>query len=177
MLPGNANDTRYFSRAYPRRLPAEPLFDVIGQVTEKPDRFGSYPPGWRAVQVRDSRIGAYFLEVFGRPKREILCGCERSAQPNLSQSLHLINSGSLNGKIAADDGRVAHLLKRYEKWAPAARNQRIIEDLYLLTLCRYPTPQETATLLAYIAKQKEPRKAFEDTLWALLNSEEFLFNK
>ncbi len=177
ILPGNVKDERYFSRAYPRRLPAEPLMDAVAQVTEKPDRFGAYPPGWRAIQIRDSRIGAYFLEVFGRPKREILCACERSPQPNLSQSLHLINSGNLNNKLAADDGRVARLLRRFEPWAPAARDKRIVEEMYLLTLSRYPAKPEAQILLTHIARAKDRRKGFEDALWALLNSEEFLFNK
>ena len=177
ILPGNAKDTRYFARAYPRRLPAEPLMDAVAQITEKPDRFGSYPPGWKAVQVRDSRIGAYFLEVFGRPKREILCGCERGQQPNLAQSLHLINSGSLNGKLAADDGRVAHLVKQFGPWAPAVRDKRIVEEMYLLALSRFPTKAETTSVLGYVAGQKDRRKGLEDALWALLNSEEFLFNK
>ncbi len=175
--PGNARDGRYFARAYPRRLPAEPLMDAVTQVTEKEDRFGSYPPGWKAVQVRDSRIGAYFLEVFGRPKREILCGCERGQQPNLAQSLHLINSGGLNGKLAADDGRVAHLIKQFGPWAPAARDKRIVEEMYLLALSRFPTKTETTNVLGYVAGQKDRRKGLEDALWALLNSEEFLFNK
>jgi hypothetical protein len=177
ILPGNAKDERYFARAYPRRLPAEPLMDAIAQVTEKGDRFGSYPPGWKAVQVRDSRIGAYFLEVFGRPKREILCGCERGQQPNLAQSLHLINSGGLNNKLAAEDGRVARLIKQFGPWAPAVRDKRIVEEMYLLALSRFPTKTETANVLGYVAKQKDRRKALEDALWALLNSEEFLFNK
>jgi hypothetical protein len=153
--------------------------DVVAQITEKPDRFGGYPAGWRAVQVRDSRIGSYFLEVFGRPKREILCACERSPQPNLAQSLHLINSPALNDKLAAGDGRVARLLKQFAPWAPAVRDQRIIEEMYLLALCRLPTKAETSAVLAHIAKQpKDQRnKGFEDALWALLNSEEFLFNK
>jgi hypothetical protein len=176
ILPGNARDDRNFARVYPRRLPAETMLDAVSQVTERPDRFGSYPEGWRAVQVRDSRIGSYFLSVFGRPKREILCACERSQQPNLAQSLHLINSANLNAKLSADQGRIAHLLKRYEQLPPATANRNIVEDLYLLTLCRYPTPQETQNVLAHVAATKEPRKAFEDCLWALLNSEEFMFN-
>ncbi len=176
ILKGNAKDERNFARAYPRRLPAEPMMDAIAQVTARPDRFGAYPRGWRAIQLRDSRIDSYFLSVFGRPKREILCACERSLQPNLSQSLHLINSDSLNSKLSDDGGRVATLLKQYEKTAPEAANRRIVDELYLLTLCRYPTQFEAQNLLAHVAGTKEPRKAFEDSLWALLNSEEFTFN-
>src|SRR5205807_5003635 len=116
----------------------------------KPERFGSYPLGWRAIQVRDSRIGSYFLEVFGRPKREILCACERSQGSNLSQSLHLINSGSLNGKLAAGDGRIAHLLKKCEKMDARMGDTEIVDQLYLLTLCRYPSRVESRKAVAYV---------------------------
>jgi hypothetical protein len=53
---------------------------------------------------------------------------------------------------------------------------QMIEDLYLSTFSRYPTPQEIATAAAYIDGDTEPRKATEDLLWTLLNSREFLFN-
>jgi hypothetical protein len=176
IVPGNARDERNFARAYPRRLPAETMLDAIAQVTERPDRFYPYPEGWRAIQVRDSRTNSYFLSVFGRPKREVLCACERSLQPNLAQSLHLINSGNLNDKLTDGKGRIAQLLKQYEKTPPELAGKQMTEDLYLLTLCRYPTPTETKNLLAYVAKTKDPRKAYEDSLWALLNSEEFTYN-
>src|SRR5439155_22687895 len=84
----NARDERHFARALPRRLTAEEAMDAIAQVTGKSDHFGNRPSGTRAVQLRDSRVGSYFLEVFGRPKREILCSCDRDMGPNLSQSLH-----------------------------------------------------------------------------------------
>jgi hypothetical protein len=45
----------------------------------------------------------------------------------------------------------------------------------------YPVPpaakEESAKVLDYIHKQKDKKQGFEDALWALLNSEEFLFNK
>lgn len=179
ILPGNAKDERYFARAYPRRLPAEALMDAITQVTGKPDRFGSYPLGWRAIQVRDSKTNSYFLDVFGRPKREIVCACERSPQPNLAQSLHLINSDTINGKLAASDGRLAELLRRYAVNAlfqPVA-DRAMVRELYLRALCRYPTEAETHKFLVYFSKASDHKKAVEDAEWALLNSEEFLFSK
>jgi hypothetical protein len=176
ILPGNARDERNFTRYYPRRLPAETLLDAVAQVTDRPDRFWPYPQGWRAIQVRDSRISSYFLQIFGRPKREVLCACERSLQPNLAQSLHLINSDNLNNKLTDGKGRISQLLKQYEKTPPAQASSKMVEDLYLLTLCRYPTPAESKNVLAHIARTKDARKAYEDCLWALLNAEEFVYN-
>jgi hypothetical protein len=179
IIPGNIKDERYFARAYPRRLPAETLMDAIAQVTGKPDRFGAYPSGWRAIQVRDSRINSYFLEVFGRPKREIVCACERSPQPNLAQSLNLINSDTINAKLAARDGKLAELLRTYRThplFQPVA-DRAMVREMYLSALCRYPTEAETQKFLVYFARTPDHKKAAEDSLWALLNSEEFLFNE
>ncbi len=179
ILPGNSKDERCFARAYPRRLPAETLMDAIAQATGKPDKFGRYPSGWRAIQVRDSKVNSYFLDVFGRPKREIVCACERSPQPNLAQSLHLINSDTINAKLSAGDGRVTEILRRYRTtplFQPAA-DRLMLQEMYLSTLCRYPTEAETREFLIYFAAAPDHRKASEDALWAVLNSEEFLFNK
>ena len=107
---------------------------------------------------------------FGRPKREILCSCDRDMGPNLSQSLHLINSPNLNGKLKADDGRLHSLIK-------AGRSDLdIINELYLAALARYPSPPEVQVALHQVRATKERRAALEDLLWALLNTEEFLYN-
>jgi Protein of unknown function (DUF1553)/Protein of unknown function (DUF1549)/Bacterial Ig-like domain (group 2) len=168
--PTNARDLKHFARAYPRRLTAEEALDAVAAVTGKPDRFGIRPAGTRAIQLRDARPGSYFLEVFGRPKREILCACERDMQANLAQSLHLINSDNLNSKISADDGRIARLLKA------GATDRNIIAELYLAALSRYPSPREMQATLQQLRDARSRREGLEDVLWALLNSEEFLFN-
>jgi hypothetical protein len=167
----NAADERHFARALPRRLTAEEAMDAVAQVTGKTDRFGNRPPGTRAVQLRDSRVGSYFLEVFGRPKREILCSCDRDMGPNLSQSLHLINGSDLNGKLDASDGRIALMVKAGKS------DLDIINELYLATVSRYPSPVELHVALQRVRDKKEQRQAaLEDILWALVNTEEFLYN-
>jgi hypothetical protein len=177
ILPGNRKDTRYFARAYPRRLPAEAMIDAIGVATGRPERFYPYPAEFRATMIRDSRIQNYFLETFGRPKREVACTCERSDAPNLSQALHLINSGFVHYKVTEWNGKVMQLMEQAKKLPEYAQDSQIIEELYLGTLCRYPTASEQSRMLAYIREQKDRKVAFEDCLWGLLNAEEFVFNK
>jgi hypothetical protein len=96
------------------------------------------------VQLRDAHQGAYFLEVFGRPKREILCSCDRDMGPNLSQSLHLINSPNLNGKLGAKDGRVHTLIKA------GSSDLDIVSELYLAALSRWPSPEELHVALQQV---------------------------
>jgi hypothetical protein len=51
-----------------------------------------------------------------------------------------------------------------------------IRDVYLLIYSRPPQPEESAIALAYIQKAKDEKVAYEDILWALINTKEFLFN-
>ncbi len=52
-----------------------------------------------------------------------------------------------------------------------------IRELYLLAFSREPTSDETAIAVAHIEKNKaDAKRAYEDIVWALLNTKEFLFN-
>jgi hypothetical protein len=51
-----------------------------------------------------------------------------------------------------------------------------VEELYLATYSRYPTPQELQLAVKALAGAKVRQTAAEDILWALMNSKEFVFN-
>ena len=54
---------------------------------------------------------------------------------------------------------------------------RVVEQLYLATLSRRPTARELARLTAHVRQHRaQPRQAYADVLWALLNSSEFVVN-
>ena len=167
--PTNESDLTNFSHSTLRRLRAEVLLDVISQVTETKNKFRGLPLGARAVQIADGNVSTYFLNAFGRARRETVCSCEVKTEPNLSQALHLLNGQTLQGKIA-QGGLVARYLA--EKKDPA----QILEQLYLRCLCRKPTQAETDQLLAMVNESPNQRQALEDVFWALLNSKEFVFN-
>jgi hypothetical protein len=59
-----------------------------------------------------------------------------------------------------------------------APSYRIIEELYLSALSRYPTDDELTNLLAVLndTPTEERRAAVEDIFWAVLSSREFMFN-
>lgn len=168
----NAGDERFYSRYYPRRLMAEVLHDAIVQVTGVPTQFEGYPAGWRAIQLPDSKVASYFLERFGRPKRDITCECERTNAPNMVQALHIANGDSLNQKLREPGGRIDQLLEA----SPAP--ERLLEEIYLLAVARRPTPGEFEALKVELtATPESERRAFvEDLAWSLLSSKEFLFN-
>ncbi|MDE2508563.1 MAG: hypothetical protein KGM43_15235, partial [Planctomycetota bacterium] len=54
--------------------------------------------------------------------------------------------------------------------------EEIVENLYLRTLCRPPTPEETSRWSAELKQAGSLSDAAEDLFWALLNSREFTFN-
>jgi hypothetical protein len=123
-----------------------------------------------------------FLRVFGRPEAESVCECERVQSSSLAQSLHLLNSPEIKGKLANPSGRAERLAKE-DKPADVK-----IRELYLAAFAREPRPQELKTALDYLTEpavsadgkpvdiQKAAREKFQDLIWALINTKEFLFN-
>ena len=169
-LEDNLGDRRSYSRYYPKRLQAEVLLDSIDRVTQSPTRFAGMPPGTRAVALPDTNFSSYFLTVFGRPQSTTACECERSQEANLSQSLHLLNSGEIQGKLSSDTGRAAKLA------SDPRSDQEKIQELYRIALCRLPNDAELKTTLTYVSSKEHRREAYEDVIWSLINSKEFLFN-
>jgi hypothetical protein len=166
---GNRWDERNFSHQKIRRMRSEVLLDCISEVTGTTDRFPGLPRGGRAVQIPDGRVPNYFLTTFGRSTREKVCSCEVQTTPTLSQALHLINGETTTGKIA--EGRVVESLLA-QTGKPAA----VAEALYLRCLSRTPTPAEAERIESRLTAAPDPVKALQDLFWALLNSNEFLFN-
>jgi hypothetical protein len=163
---GNVQHTRYTVK----RLTAEQLADALDFATGTREKYQGLPLGTRAVQLPDTKVRSFLLDTFGRPPRQITCECERTAQPNIAQALHLLNGDFLNRKIAAPAGRVEALLKA------KAPLPEMVEELYLVTLSRPPQPGETAKAMEWIKKAPTEREGVQDLLWVLLNRSEFLFN-
>ncbi len=168
--PQNANDAQNFSHASYRALPAEVLLDAICQATGIPEQFSGWPTGYRAIQVWDNRIPSYFFRIFGKPVRASVCECERSSEPSIAQALHLMNSPEIDAKIRAREGTARRLAE--SDLSP----DRIIEELFLGTLSRFPTLKEREAMTTIFQEAGNRRAGTEDVLWALLNSREFVFN-
>jgi hypothetical protein len=166
-VPGNKDDKMLYSRFYPRRMIAEQLLDSISQATGIDEQYRSLYPGTRAAQLPEPEIESYFLEVFDRPSRQLVC--ERKSTPTLNQALHLVSGGTVHGKITDEKGRLQKLL------AAGKPAEEVIEELYLGTVSRYPDAAERQLGMEAIAKSGDPRRGLEDIFWALLNSKEFLY--
>jgi len=165
----NAADDRFYSHFKVKRISAEPLLDAIDAVTGVPTKFRNLPPGTRAIELPDAEYPNYFLSTFGKPKRASVCECERMPDESLSQALHTLNGDTLVTKIASPAGRLQKLLR--------AKNphDEIVEELYLATLSRYPNDKERAACRRLLKESPSPKEFYEDLLWSLLNSKQFLF--
>lgn len=169
----NIVDRQNYSRYYPRRLQAEVLLDAIDRLAGTQTDFANLPPGTRAVALPDNSYNAssQFLRVFGRPEAESVCECERVQSSSLAQSLHLLNAAELKAKLAAPTGRAERLAKE-DKPAEAK-----VRELYLAAFSREPHPQELKTAIDYLNEPGTGMNAnYQDLIWALINTKEFLFN-
>lgn len=165
----NATDSRFYSHYGVKRLAAEPLLDAIDQVSSVRTKFRNLPLGTRAIELPDAEYPDFFLKTFGKPKRGSVCECERSREANLAQALHTLNGDIVAGKISHADGRVAKLVASARPW------QEGVTELYLATLCRRPSEQELATWRTFHDQIPDAKIFYEDLLWTLINSKQFLY--
>ncbi|MEZ6043268.1 MAG: DUF1549 domain-containing protein [Planctomycetaceae bacterium] len=165
----NVSDNKFYTHFRVKRLSAEPLLDAVDYVTASTTKFKGLPPGTRAIELPDAEYPDYFLNTFGKPRRASVCECERMPDENLGQALHTLNGDIVAGKISSKTGRVAQLL------ATEMTDEQIIAELYRVTLCRRPTEHEVATALKFLPESGSRQEFFEDLLWSLINSKQFLF--
>ncbi len=167
--PANAADRKFYSHFHVKRIAAEPLLDAVDAVTGVQTKFKSLPLGTHAVELPDAEYPNYFLTVFAKPRRASVCECERSPDENLAQALHTLNGDILAQKIADKNALVAGLV---EAGKP---HDEIVSQLYLTALCRPPTAAELTASREFLDGSASPKECYEDLLWALMNSKQFLF--
>jgi hypothetical protein len=177
----NADDEVNYSHALPRTISAEPLLDALVQVIEAPIKFNGYPAGMKAVQVpgvrairpRDEPLTSAdaFLEKFGKPPRLLTCECERTADVSLGQAFQLISGPLVNKLLTSEKNRISKMAASSEPTAA------LLDELFWSTLSRGPTAEESAQLSEYVAKASDRRLAWEDVVWGLVNSKEFLLRR
>ncbi len=185
-LSGVANDTNKddqinYSHAIPRPMGAEELLDAISDVTGVPEVFstsvsdapsagrGQAPLGTRAINLHEADVFySRFLELYGRPNR--LTVPARNTKASLGQALDMLAGPTYNEKLMAKGSRLNRLL---EAGTP---DGKIVEELYLAALGRYPGREETADILNLIERKGAREEALKEFIWALISSREFAEN-
>lgn len=118
----------------------------------------------RASELQSPQANGHLLEVFGQSDRMLIENSDDGG--NVLQALFLMNSWQINGILANNSAPVveARLAKTPEEK---------IETLYIGFLSRKPTQAETDTLVGMF--KKNPEKARQRMIWAMLNTQQFLF--
>ena len=167
----NTQDKGSFSRFYRRRLSAENLHDILVQVCGVGSRYYNLRQDARAAELWTTIMDSPILESFGLPNSSRNCPVERDDRPSMVQALHLMNSETLQVKLADKNGRAARLGQT--ELLPG----RIVDEIYLSIYSRWPSADEKAVAIeAFAAEGVKRQQAVEDLMWALINSAEFVFN-
>ena len=173
----NQDDQQNYARFYPRRLQAEVLADAINQLTNGSDSFRGQPAGARAIQLPADQFARefHFLAIFGRPNMASACECERTSTFSLAQAVQLVNSKETSTKLASPLSRVSLLLRN-----SSLSDEERIKELYLRAYSRPAGASDLKLAAEHLAAAdsdpKALRDSYEDLVWVLLNSREFIYN-
>lgn len=124
-VPNETNrlDERNFSRAVPRRIPAEIAWDMVTQAVSNDDVYASFVTSLedRAVSIPGSGArrttnhpGQYALTIFGRSLRENNCDCDRSEEPSLLQTIFLRNDSQVLNMLNSPKGWLSEVAQEHQ---------------------------------------------------------------
>ena len=132
----NHDDRRNFSRAIPRRLPAEVLYDAIQTSTASDGVLADLRnrEKGRALAIagtfRNNNGVGYAMQVFGRSKRENNCDCDRSEETSLLQTVYLHNDRDLHSLIDRKQGGwISQLSQSFGQFALERNEKELLQRL------------------------------------------------
>ncbi len=155
-----------FASAVPSRLRADQVYDSLVQALGVQELTAGRPGGDRMMAYRGvAGPRAQFTQLFGfdpsADKSDVI--------GDVPQALFLMNSDFVNRAIRTNaPTRLGTLLYQYQD------NAKAVEQLYLITLARKPTEKELRICLDHVESREHRGEAYEDLMWSLLNSTEFV---
>jgi hypothetical protein len=173
----NRNDRRNFSRAIPRRIPAEVVYDAMKQATAATDKQAVVRTNLqrRASGHLSMRMaGTHAMKVFGKPDRSINCDCERVNEPTLLQAIFAQNDPLVRMRVA-DSGWIIEIEDAVADGKKPDKS-KLIREVWLRTVGRNPTEQEQDRAAKHLAETTTLSEGIADLMWAMLNTKEFLLN-
>ena len=169
----NRDDLRNYSRAIPRRIPAEIIYDAMKQATVRTDQLEKVRTdlkrrGTGHLSMR--MAGTHAMKVFGKPDRAINCDCERVNQPTLLQSIFLQNDPLVRMRLD-NSGWITEVSESGQ-----TDFSKLINDAWLRSINRLPRPEEVARAKKHLSETPSTEEGLTDLLWALMNTKEFILN-
>ncbi|REK09935.1 MAG: DUF1549 domain-containing protein [Planctomycetota bacterium] len=159
------DDVAPFTAACPQRLRADQLFNALVEVlgiSEGDDddkKARNYRTAFNSPRGQVNKTFGYDPSV----RRDEVAG-------SIPQALFLMNSPQLARAMSGDD-RGTSLGRMLDE---ISDDEALVSELYLRCLAREPRESEMKTCLEHVSNSNERADAFEDILWALVNSTEFL---
>lgn len=170
----NVQDERNFSRAVPRRLPAEVAYDALTMATVNTERAGTFLTDLddravtRSSPPRNANRGPdYALSVFGRSTRESNCDCDRSSEASLLQTLYVRNDADTLAMLDGRNSWVAQITKQTGTNDDASKRQREAGEKQFQNLVRQLVKAKKAGNEQQIERIENQISAIEKRLDAL----------
>jgi len=175
------NDFGNFAYFKSRPLQAEELLDAISKVAGKKLVSQSFNGAPTAVSIPSSGVRSgskekglaisRFLASFGKPSRSLTCECERAEDNTLGQAFLMISGDVILEVLSGQGNRIEKILMDEVKPDIA------LKELFLIAFARRPSSLEIEKAKAILLKSKNSRDGWEDILWGIVNSKEFLLRQ
>lgn len=162
-----APDETPFAANTAQRLRADQLFNQLTSLLGLPADFEASRNAGGGAPLLRRGPRAQFNAVFGydpsSPRDEIT--------GSIPQALVLMNSPLINGGLSAQRGVLGRLLGQIKN------DDDLTVELYLRAIGREPTDKELQHCRDYAKEVGNRGEAYEDILWSLVNSTEFLHRR
>ena len=160
-----AGEIPLFSHMYVKAMEVEQLYDSLIIATNA-HKTGSR--NFDASERQRQRWLGQFITLFGDDEND----SSTSFNGSIPQALMMMNGELVTQATSLDQGSFL-----METISSPGTDVDKIKDIYLATLSRYPNGRELSSI-SKLFRASGPNKAYayQDVLWALLNSNEFIVN-
>ncbi|HEY4262299.1 MAG TPA: DUF1549 and DUF1553 domain-containing protein [Schlesneria sp.] len=159
-----AGEAALFSHVYVKSMNAEQLYDSLIVAT---NAHKSGRSGWEQSEKQRQEWLQQFVRAFGTDDGEE----SNSFDGTIPQALMMMNGELVQDAVSVKAG--SHL---GDVLAGRGNEAQKIARLYMTSLGRQPTRPEMAAATKYLKSSRDPLVIYQDLFWALLNSNEFIFN-
>ena len=123
----------------------------------------------RASELPSPAKPGHFLRQFGQSERSMIDDSTQEA--TVTQVLNLLNGFVDQNIVRNSKSFVINEIKKMPT------TEAKLNTLYLSLYSRYPASREKSMMLNYIAKTGNTEKSYTDIIWALINTNEFMFRR
>ena len=159
-----AGETALFTHVYVKSMTAEQLYDSLIVAT---NAHKSGRSGWEQSEKQRQDWLQQFVRTFGTDDGEE----SNSFDGTIPQALMMMNGDLVKDAVSVKSG--SHL---GDLLSGKGNDVQKIQRLYLTALGRMPTKSELSKSQSFLKGNRDQLAVYQDLFWALLNSNEFIFN-